>query len=95
MNSVGYAFFRGAGDGDGAGAPDSIDNCPAVANSEQLDQDGDAISRTPGDLFGETQDLVDVGATDVTIALATRNEETKPGMQIGASAPPVPGTGHP
>lgn len=61
----------------------------------RLDQDGDAISRTPGDLFGETQDLVDVGATDVTIALATRNEETKPGMQMGASAPPVPGTGHP
>lgn len=36
-----YVFAQGGGDSDGDGVPDSSDNCPSTANSDQIDTDGD------------------------------------------------------
>jgi len=36
-------FAASVGDQDADGVPDSIDNCPSVANTDQLDGDGDGI----------------------------------------------------
>ena len=43
FGSLSFEVTKGAplSDTDGDGAPDSADNCPAVANSDQLDSDSD------------------------------------------------------
>ena len=37
------ALFAGSGDVDGDGVPDSVDNCPSVANAAQADSDADGV----------------------------------------------------
>ncbi|RMG16562.1 MAG: hypothetical protein D6729_10605 [Deltaproteobacteria bacterium] len=59
----------------------------------RLDQDGDAISRTPGDLYGEAKGLVDKGATGVQVVLDTRVEESKPGRAMGPAGARAPAHG--
>ncbi len=59
----------------------------------RLDQDGDAISRTPGDLFGEAEGLVDKGATDVRVVLDTKVEQSAPGRAMGPAGARPPAHG--
>jgi Thrombospondin type 3 repeat len=56
---VGIGLSAGTGDGDGDGVPDLVDNCPVVANGDQLDGDGDGVGDAcPGaDLSVKPDDL--------------------------------------
>lgn len=49
-----------------------------------LDQDGDAVSRTPGDLSGALKAPVKKGTTGVRLVLDTVNTVSKPGINVGA-----------
>src|SRR5215471_14179401 len=40
---TGVARAQTAGDSDGDGVPDNVDNCPLVANPNQADSDGDGV----------------------------------------------------
>ena len=57
---------------------------PTVELGAILDQDGDAVSRTPGDLSGEIKAPVKDGATGVKLVLDTVNTVSKPGLDMGA-----------
>jgi hypothetical protein len=49
-----YVISCGAADADDDGAPDDVDNCPLVANADQLDRDLDGIGDVcDGDLDGD------------------------------------------
>jgi hypothetical protein len=39
---------------DAAGARDDVDNCPATANADQANRDGDACDACPGSAAGDT-----------------------------------------
>ena len=43
LGGAGFQVTCGAPDGDGDGVPDSSDNCPLVANPDQVDQDLDGL----------------------------------------------------
>src|SRR5262249_44841465 len=51
------------GDSDGAGVPDSVDNCPTVANPDQADQNGDGTGDACAPLDGGGLD----GAHDLAV----------------------------
>ncbi len=51
--------------------------------SARLDQDGDAISKTPGDLTGELE-TVERGASDVKLTLTEAIGEAKPSTPVQA-----------
>ena len=41
VSIAGFRFLEGDPDSDGDGLPDSADNCPSIANAEQIDTDSD------------------------------------------------------
>ncbi len=57
---------------------------PTVELGAILDQDGDAVSRTPGDLAGEVKAPVKDGSKGVKLVLDTVDTVTKPGLDMGA-----------
>lgn len=48
----------------------------------RFDQDGDAISRTPGDIAGQTKQAVESGAPSVELVLDELIKEDKPPMPV-------------
>lgn len=51
----------GSGDADGDGVPDGTDNCPAVANPDQLNSDGNFIDLPPAKAFDDTSRAISDG----------------------------------
>jgi hypothetical protein len=70
-----HTFDATLPDFDGDGVPDAIDNCPAVANADQLDSDGDGL----GD------------ACDLCPALASPNNHDEDGDLTGDDCDDCPG----
>jgi hypothetical protein len=81
------ALFPPAADGDGDGIPDSIDNCPQVANAEQADSDGNGVGdscATPPS--GHCVGCVDPGPYNVLFVTSTTYLPGSLGGLAGADA---------
>ena len=83
-----------APDGDGDGIPNATDNCPAVANTDQADADGNGI----GDVCDTPPDGDGDGAPDTTDNCPTDpnpGQEDGDGDGIGDECDPIAGPNNP
>jgi acetyltransferase-like isoleucine patch superfamily enzyme len=69
-------------DQDGDNVPDNVDNCPTVANSDQLDSNGDGF----GDACVNPTAVISAGATVSPTATIGALSSIKRGADIGAGA---------